>query len=289
MGVNKKNIPGKVDWVINDSCNYRCGYCYVSNESKNAGHKVEKYKFFIKGFQRHIPRGWNFNLVGGEPFLHPDFFDIVKSLIKSGYTISVVTNFSAPAREIEKFFKITEGKLVLFHASLHLEYDYPEIFLKKILSLKKIYPNFNNFFVSAVALPEKINYLEEVYRMFREANILFKMAPLRTKDDQYYNYSKSQQEAIRRVNRGIKKTINFKKLLNTEGKMCDCGYKFFLLSPYGEAYRCNPGSRSKNGYLGNILKNNFSLYSKPEVCKEKSCYILEKYTIYDNNSMLKTL
>ena len=81
--IDKKNIPGMVEWVINDSCNYRCSYCSVDNSVKSAGCNAGNSDLFLKQFIKNIPKGWNFNIIGGEPFLYPDFLGIISKLIKA--------------------------------------------------------------------------------------------------------------------------------------------------------------------------------------------------------------
>ncbi len=273
-----------VEWSITDGCNYRCSYCSIDDSIKSAGYNMKFFDLYLKNFLKHIPRGWNFNIVGGEPFSHPDFLNITSKLVKAGYTISVFTNFSAPISDLKKFLKITNKRLVFFNISLHLEHSDPDPFIKKILELKKSFPDFQNYNIYSVALPMKLNYLKQISEKFQQNGIpFFKLLLLRDKKNQFYKYSQDEQKIIRQINyksgRTIRSASNLKKIINTKGKMCDCGYKYVFLHPDGKAFRCIPSVRSKNGYLGNILKNNFSLYSKPEVCKEKSCYCFGKYTI----------
>lgn len=274
-----KKVPGVVMFFINDSCNYRCSYCFTSSKIKYSDSRVKDYKLFLKQVKKSIPKGWCFFISGGgEPFLHPDLFYIIKNLVKSGYLISINTNFSPPLSDFKKFLKITGKHLICLRASLHLEYSRPEIFIEKILSLKKSFPYFNNYDVRSVALPEKMNYLKESYLKFKKAGIKFKLQPLKKEKNRKNKYSKKQQEIINLVNSYSSK---IKSLIIT-GKKCHCGCDYFVLSPYGESFRCIPAmknKKSKNGYLGNILKNSFSLHKQPMNCQEKSCFCLEKFTI----------
>lgn len=281
----RKKIPGKVTFFINDGCNYQCSYCFTSLETKLSNFRVHDCKLFLRKIKKHIPRGWCILISGGgEPFLHPDFFYIVKNLVKSGYLISINTNFSSSINDFFKFLKITSKQLVCIIASLHLEYSNPDIFIDKIMDLKKNFPDFDNYNVVSVALPEKLDYLREIHLKFEKAGIRFELQPLRQSADKYFKYSKNQQKKINQVNSKMKKNKKLKLLLATRGRKCYCGYKYFVLSPYGDSFRCIPAMKdrkNKNGYLGNILEDSFSLNDKPKVCQEKYCYCFEKYKFFN--------
>jgi organic radical activating enzyme len=281
---NKKNIPGMVEWVITDGCNYRCSYCSVDNYVKTVGYNMKNSDLFIKQFIKYIPKGWNFRIIGGEPFSHPNFLDVVSKLIKAGYTISVFTNLSAPTNQLKKFLKITGEQLLFFKTSFHFEYNDPDIFIKKINNLRKSFFDFERVSVYSVALPEKLDYLEKVSKKFKKAGMpSFKLLFLRDKKKRFYKYTKKQKNIINRININSsvnrEEVIDFKKEANMKGKMCDCGYKYIFLYPDGKAFRCISSTSSKKGYLGNILKNDFSLYKKPSICQEKSCYCLGRRMI----------
>ena len=185
---------------------------------------------------------------------------------------------------MKKFLKITGRQLIYFKASFHFEYDDPEIFIKKIISLKGNFFDFEKFSVYSVAIHDKLEYLERVSKKFKKAGIpSFRLLPLRDKSNCFYKYTKSQKKIIDRVNlssyKNVKSTFDFKNAINTRGKMCDCGYKYIFLYPDGKAFRCIPSLKNNSGYIGNIFKKDFSLYKRPLVCREKYCYCLSRYTI----------
>jgi len=277
----RRKIIGAVTFFINDGCNYKCSYCFTSSKTKSSNLHVKNCKLFLQKVKKYVPKGWHFLVSGGgEPFLHPKFFYIVKKLIESGYFISINTNLSSSLSDLKKFLKITGKQLMHIRASLHLDHSDPDVFIGKIMDLKKSFPDFDNYCVVSVALPEKLNHLKEVYLKFKKAGIKFELQSLRLKDDRYFKYSKKQQEKIDQVNSKLKKIKNLRSMLITGGKKCSCGFKYFVLSPCGESFRCIPAMKNrknKNGYLGNILEGNFSLSDKPKICQEKYCYCFEKY------------
>lgn len=83
---NRKFTTRTIRWTIVEHCNYRCAYC--STNSPVTSPKVcSNYKDIIK-YLNDCNLGYT-KLYGGEPTLHPNFFDLV-SLFKS--KIGMYTN-----------------------------------------------------------------------------------------------------------------------------------------------------------------------------------------------------
>ena len=85
----KKQDVRSVNWHITQRCNYNCKFCF----SKNLDKEVRSLKT-AEEILRHLSRiGMEkINFVGGEPTLHPLFFDIVKLAKSMGFVVSFVSN-----------------------------------------------------------------------------------------------------------------------------------------------------------------------------------------------------
>lgn len=85
------SAPHKVTLNITNRCNLECLYCGVSS-SKNApgDMRLEAWKKVIN----ELAGLKVFNLVisGGEPFARPDFFDILKHILRYHFRVSINTN-----------------------------------------------------------------------------------------------------------------------------------------------------------------------------------------------------
>ncbi len=85
------SAPQKVTLNITNQCNLHCRYCAVSS-SKNAldDLNLEEWERVID----ELGRIKVFNLIvsGGEPFLRPDFFEILKKIFQYHFRISINTN-----------------------------------------------------------------------------------------------------------------------------------------------------------------------------------------------------
>lgn len=67
-------------------CNLRCKWCFqhLSNED------VPKERIYALASQ--MPKGHNIILSGGEPTIHPEFAEIVNTLVGMGYVVNAITN-----------------------------------------------------------------------------------------------------------------------------------------------------------------------------------------------------
>jgi MoaA/NifB/PqqE/SkfB family radical SAM enzyme len=81
-----------VSLFITRKCNLACSYC---NLPDNDIYEMSG-KEWIKVIDRVAPYVEFFNLIGGEPTLHPDLPEIVEHLNKIGANYSMVTNGTAP-------------------------------------------------------------------------------------------------------------------------------------------------------------------------------------------------
>ena len=83
----------KTCWLtLNRACNLRCEWCYA----KEANFKVRDDMPLEKAtniIDMCVANGVkHFILIGGEPTIHPNFFDVLKYIVQLGYKATVVTN-----------------------------------------------------------------------------------------------------------------------------------------------------------------------------------------------------
>lgn len=84
-------FPAHVTVELTDKCNYFCKHCYRSSApSRSTQVSLEALKSFLGDFHKH--GGVVVELTGGEPMLHPDFFEIVKWCNERFSLVGVLTN-----------------------------------------------------------------------------------------------------------------------------------------------------------------------------------------------------
>jgi len=267
-----KKTGGVATWLITDNCNYKCSYCFA-HKSKL---KVEDHVSFLKNIRNKIPRNWSFYILGGgEPFTHPNFFEIIDGLVKAGYRLSITSNFSASLNKLNRFFKITGKNLDFFNASLHLEHAQAQVFVKKILALKKSFPD-KKIFVTTVAIKGKIKEAEYLKQLFfdKKIKLLFLRLRRRKKNKEFKNINYSLKE------RACFSFSNQQKYISLTDQFCDAGYKRVTILPAGDIFRCIEGTIKTRGYLGNILTNGFAFYEKSLPCEEEFCICGNTYSKY---------
>lgn len=112
-------------WEVIDKCQYKCTYCYATdfnkNESFDNGLYHNSYKLVL-----HRLQNFNFDfevdLLGGEPTLHPDLIEIIRTLEATDHCkrINLYTNFT---KGVEYYKQLdTEDSKLTICVSYHTEY-----------------------------------------------------------------------------------------------------------------------------------------------------------------------
>lgn len=78
-----------VNWHITAKCNYNCKFCFSRNLDDEVTSVEKAYEVLRKVREMGMEK---INFVGGEPTLHPLFFDIAKLAKEMGFSVSVVSN-----------------------------------------------------------------------------------------------------------------------------------------------------------------------------------------------------
>lgn len=108
----------EADWTLNLLCNYDCDYCFcrASTEHRLVGRiSPEQYLEFFNS----TGKIWLLHLTGGEPFFHPDFVRLCRTLT-SRHFISVNSNLSS--HRVRDFAaEIDRSRVQYVHCGVHVE------------------------------------------------------------------------------------------------------------------------------------------------------------------------
>lgn len=89
---NQMILPRFVSMWLTTTCQYNCSYCYFSSENKERKFaNTEKAKKFIKQIAKLGIESIEYS-GGGEPTLHPDFYEIAKFAYDNGLKVGLLTN-----------------------------------------------------------------------------------------------------------------------------------------------------------------------------------------------------
>lgn len=88
------NFVNTLQFFITNQCNKRCNGCFYE---RNLGYdhvSLEDYKTYVTYYRSRVKNIKKINLLGGEPFLHPDLKKIIKFNRSEGLRTTIYTNGS---------------------------------------------------------------------------------------------------------------------------------------------------------------------------------------------------
>ncbi|MCX8015927.1 MAG: radical SAM protein [Patescibacteria group bacterium] len=102
--------PIGVELQINTTCNLRCKHCFQSNYSRIMPFSRIKNILSLL-YKNNI---FEINLVGGEPFLHPNIFEIIEMCCKKyNFAVNVITNGTLLTSKIINLLSKHRDKIAL--------------------------------------------------------------------------------------------------------------------------------------------------------------------------------
>ncbi|MFA5856480.1 MAG: radical SAM protein [Candidatus Pacearchaeota archaeon] len=299
--MEKKTIP----WEINNVCNFKCPYCNWIEDNKNIKpydkNNLEKVMKFFNSLDESI-----ITISGGEPFLYPNFIELIEKLSKK-HLISIFTNLSS--EKIEEFSKKIPIKRVSnIRASMHLtelnHLNYKKRFIENFKILKNKGFNIN---ASVVMWPPIFPKFKKIYNEFAKENIFLIPVSFQgefNKKTYPDSYSKKELDIIKRywflTNKkiGIRVEDPSADISTGEvsfiGELCNTGMNRIVIRKDGTITRC----WSDKKIIGNIFnEDNIVLDKFPSECKCKTClcpwegynYCLSKPKIIKNNKKIKNI
>ncbi len=104
----QNRMPFHVNCELTPFCNFNCPMCYVHLTPEMAagrGHIMSATQWLEIARQFADMGAFSVNLTGGEPLLHPGFWDIYEGMIKLGLRVSVFTNGYLIDEKVAERFK----------------------------------------------------------------------------------------------------------------------------------------------------------------------------------------
>jgi len=164
-----------ITWFLGKRCNFDCSYCSSYTHDNYSPH-IKKERAFhfldqLEMYSREKEKNFKLCITGGEPFVHPEFLEILKyAKEKSKITqLLVVTNGSLPLSMYEK----SSEHLSNITISLHLEQPDTIVYntIDKIICLNRIKKWFLS--VNLMALPGKFELLESIIGKLQSNKVKF--------------------------------------------------------------------------------------------------------------------
>ena len=163
-----------VEWQVCGVCNYDCSYCIQSKKYRVGHPSADDVARFLDFFET-LPGTWEVKTTGGEPFAFKGFMErIVPGLAaRTPHVLSTLTNLSAPWPVLERFARLTRGRLGIVSASLHLEFTTVEAFVDKALRLRDAIDADARLVVNAVLAPGRLDDVTRAKEIVTRAGLTF--------------------------------------------------------------------------------------------------------------------
>jgi len=261
------NIFNSIVFLPTFRCNYKCPYCLVNkfDYSRSFQKKDEHHwRDWIEVFEK-LPSSI-IHISGGEPFLFNGFIELVNNMPRKHIIAGITTNLSFPISEFKKISKNNRRINTSFHP-FGVE---KEVFLKKVLTLKKI--GFT-IWVNIVAYPNLLKKIKSFIDYFRKRGLDVNVDPYL---DPYYEYGDKEKKMVRSlVTRN--RRIGFDHE-DKDWKECYAGSKYIVILPNGDVYSCMAGfyystqayQKFNNSnikfFMGNLFDGSFRYKTKKMKC-----------------------
>ena len=290
-----------IDYMLTFRCNYDCSYCL----SHDINHPLlTKSPQEISDALNYVSNLYNkkdilLTLLGGEPLLYKDFFNILKNL-NPEILPKIITNLSVSLDYIKKNFTGVNNNRIKIRASYHAEYADPDAFIEKILYLK----NLRYRVKSPVAIHykkdlfDKSLYVLESLKELGQPIILSKMGENNEIYGNHYPYSKNQLSKIKKygeaINKPFKATYEDKTSYysyfdiisenkdNFKGMKCYAGHEKIHIKENGDVYPAacflNTPARLGNMFRKTVKKPNAFVTCPFTFCRCQSDLEITKET-----------
>ena len=262
-------------WRLNQSCNYRCEYCFRSgvDEYRQAEHpECGKYRptQIAKAFD-DTGKIWRIHMTGGEPFLYPDFVSLAKALT-ARHHISINTNLST-SNVYDFADQITPSSVHSINASLHLaerqkRKDGLERFIQCMLHLQKKGFNVRLMYITYPPLLSRLKNDLTSFRSQGISGIYVKVFRGRYENELYpAAFTKDQRALILSAGIPGDERAILQGETNFFGRQCVAGSKAFDIDISGNLTRC---SAINKGY-GNIFTGRYCFDEQASPCSSLFC------------------
>jgi len=255
-----------IAYQINFECNFNCFYC-ISQQKKSSSESLDYLK--IADAFNKTNKSWLIGFTGGEPFLFPQFTQLLSLLSVNNY-IDINTNLSSDKiYDLPAIFNVE--KIICIYAAFHVlereRLGLVDDFVDKVLFLQK---NNIHVIVNYLAHPLLFDRIEKDFDFLKSKGIKF-LSPKKfigtynnnvypeaytDKDIDYLNALKNCFELD---------LVDFKQ--NTKGRRCLAGKKYFFMMPSGDLFRCSSVIKP----YGNFFKGNFRSNFFTKKCPVSHC------------------
>jgi MoaA/NifB/PqqE/SkfB family radical SAM enzyme len=236
----RRRLPREFNYIaafLTLDCNYRCTYCINRPSTSCRPRGLLDGAGWVDFFNRFdLPDDLPISLQGGEPSLHPDFFDILKG-IREDLHVDLLTNLSF---DVERFaIEIPPARFLRTspYPSIRVTYhpgqsDLEALFTKLTYLQERGYP----VGLYSIRIPGHENLINSVAGRSRSLGLDF-----RTKE--FLGQWRGEVHGTYHYPQGV---------FSSERRKCFCRTTELLIAPDGNVFRCHRDLYLKENPIGNI-------------------------------------
>lgn len=261
-----------IDFIITQKCTLRCTYC--SQSKADAKVLNDAPREVIEGFftmLQNLDRDFEITITGGEPLLHPDFFEILQRLKQLGFKVAIVSNFSFPVKKYTEIVDILGENLSFLMLSCHTSSAKNlDDYINRVLAVRSYTKSSTRMRVCAPLWDGNMAQLEYLKNKLTGEQIEFEAQHIRIKN-KFISYSEQESEFLKLCNAAPNKD------LATFGRLCNAGCLSAVIYENGKVYRCYSSRHIKTHYLGNVAQGNIDFYKNALPCPLFGCTCPKPY------------
>jgi MoaA/NifB/PqqE/SkfB family radical SAM enzyme len=292
----------EADWALNLLCNYNCEYCFSRSSTEHCMVGRLSAEEFLDFFDS-TGKTWLLHLTGGEPFFHPNFVHLCRTLTSHHY-ISLNSNLSS--NRVRKFAGAIDPSRVRFvHCGVHVaERDHRQGWRNLEANVTSLLERGFRVFASLVMTPAAFAEFPRVERRFTALGVAVIPKAIRGAYQGRW-YPQAYTDAERAQFRGFSElaeriamtsswqpdrddaTVN--PLLDRDylagfpdftGIPCSAGRLSVSIGWDGKIFRC--GTRTQ---LGDIFERRLDLFPADRPCDDTYCpYWCFRYSSFQHGA-----
>lgn len=254
-----------VIWWTTWACNFKCVYCWQVNAQKQGLFQPQGFGYFEAN---RWTDAWNrlypmvLDITGGEPFLMPDFEEMLSKLHPS-IEVAITTNLS---KSITSFLeRVDTSRIVSMTCSLHPSEGKisDTLFFGRAMQLQR---RGIPVTVNMVAWPEQVWMLRHYKTITERRGLRFHVDPYggRYRPMQFSEAETTEVSDLIGDNRGKRQFVA--EHGNDHKVNCSGGQTHLNVHPDGTAYRCILDAQLGKPAVGNVFDKSFSLNNELTPC-----------------------
>lgn len=278
FGISVDDGEYQASFEITNKCNLKCLHC-CNNSAINKNSNMSKEEIIDLLVDLESINVKSIYITGGEPTLHPDFFEIVRYIISKKLSIVWATNAYNIYSHIGSIREIVNNSAGVFVSLDGLEATHDEFrglngsFVNTLRSIKMLSNNGFPVRISSIIWRNNVNELEEMTKLVKSLNAkhlhfstLFKAgraerADIFINDNQYHKVIDIIHNLIERYSDDeFTVSIRRDQVLDNNSERCFGGQKIMHINSQGQIFPCSWAEKcslgQRYGYQwkkGNIL------------------------------------